>query len=453
MRKLSSILLTLALISSVASGDVKVKTKTNMAGHGTESTQYVKGARQRTEMEMGPGMKTVNIYQCDLDRMIMINERLNRCMVVDLKEDAADETTATPAATPKGKTGSNRTGGVVTITTGAFETGERKDFFGYKARRIKTNMSMETSGNACSDGSMAMDGDGWYIDFQQQNIACASSSKAAMSMNPNKPECRDLIKFKRVGNARMGFPVSVETTMKAGGRSFTTKTEAVDLSTTTLDAKLFEMPAGCKVVSSYADLMGFGNMSDIMSQAQSGSAAPTPSSSAPSRSSGGGRMRVGLVMFGNSSGQGVQTQAMRMKLAGEIGQFEFEPVELNVQANAKPEDAEKAAQEAGCQYFVFSDVSRVKAPGGGKKMSGLFARASGVDSSASMGTYESEVQYRLFEVAEQETPRLQPELQQASQSIDGSTADDSVSRAVEHEAGEIVVQIRKDLEWKRRGIK
>jgi hypothetical protein len=200
--------------------------------------------------------------------------------------------------------------------------------------------------------------------------------------------------------------------------------------------------------------MGMGNMADIMHQAESaGTTGSMPVDQRPSRSSRGGKLRVGLVNFGNSSGQSVQTQAMRMKLASEISQFEFDAVELSVPANAKPEDAEKAAQEAGCQYFVFTDINRMKAPAGGKKLGGFLARATGVDSSASMGAFESEIQYRLYEVNESEDPRLQPELQQSSMSTEGTTADDSVSRAVEHEAGEVVVQIRKDLEWKRRGIK
>jgi hypothetical protein len=457
MYKVASLLIGLTVLTASSTADVKVKTRMTTAGHGTESTQYVKGARQRTEMEMGPGFRTVNIYQCDLERLIVINERMNRCMVVDLKEDASDAaSTAEPVDNKAASRGqrSGRTGGIVTITTGAVDTGERKDFFGYKARRIKTNMSMESSGNVCSDGAMAMDSDGWYIDFPQQNIACTSSSKAAMSMRPTKGECRDQIKFKRTGNARLGFPVTVESNIKSGGQSFTSKVEALDLSNATLDAKLFDMPAGCKVVSSYADLMGMGNMADIMRQAESsGATGNVPTDQRPSRSTRAGKLRVGLVNFGNSSGQSVQVQAMRMKLASEINQFEFEAVELSVPANGKLDDAEKAAQEAGCQYFVFTDVSRLKVPAGGKKLGGFLARATGVDSSASMGTFESEVQYRVYEVNEPEEPRLQPELQQSSMSTEGTSADDSVSRAVELEAGEVVVQIRKDLEWKRRGIK
>jgi hypothetical protein len=451
------LLLAAALVlAGTTFADVKIKTRMSMGGgQGTESTQYVKGARQRTEMELGPGFKSVSIFQCDLQRMIVINERMNRCMVVDLKEDATEGGSATAGEkTTDQPAGSTRKGGVITITSGAVDTGERKDLFGYKARRIKTNMSMETSGNACSDGGMAMDSDGWYIDFPQQNLTCTTSTKAAMSMRPNKPECQDQIKVKRTGTARLGFPVIVETHMRSGKQSFTTKQEALDVSNAVLDAKMFDMPAGCKIVSSYSELMGMGSIADVVRQSTSTeNAAEGTAGTSQSARSGHGKLRVGLVNFGNTSGQQVQTQAMRMKLATEINQFEFEAVELNVPPNAKPEEAEKAAQAAGCQYFVFTDVTRVKSPSGGKKLGGFLARASGVDSSASMGTFESEVQYRLYEVNEAENPRLQPELQQSSPSHEGSSSDDTVSRAVEHEAGEVVVQIRKDIEWKRRGIK
>jgi hypothetical protein len=448
----STFLFFLAAIA-IASADMKVKTRMTTSGQGMESTQYVKGARQRTEMQMGPGMNIVNIYQCDQERMVMVNEKLNRCMVIDLKEDeSATPTEQTPASNSQRPARSSRSGGVVTITTGATDTGERKDFFGYKARRIKTNMSMESSPGACADGSMAMDSDGWYIDFPQQNLACTTSPRAQMSMNPNKPECRDQYKFKRTGNARLGYPVSVETRINPGkGQPMTTRVEALELSKATLDDKLFDMPPGCTVVGDYMALMGLGSVGDIMRQAQSIESAPTR----PTRESrgGAGKIRIGLVQFGNNARANVQTAALRMKLKGEIDQFEFEGVELNVAPNAKPEEAERAAQEAGCQYFAYTDITSMKDPSGGKKLGGFLARATGVDSSASMGKYESAIQYRLYEVSEPEEPKLQPELTQTSNSLEGTSADDSVSRAVEHEAGEIVVQVRTDLERKRRGVK
>jgi hypothetical protein len=142
-----------------------------------------------------------------------------------------------------------------------------------------------------------------------------------------------------------------------------------------------------------------------------------------------------------------------MKLESEIEQFEFDAIPLNIAANSKPEDAERAAQENGCKYFVYTDITSIKDPSGGKKLGGFLARATGVNTSASMGNYESAIEYKLYEVSEPEEPRLQPELVQSFNSPEGTSADNSVSKAVEREAGDVVVAIRTDLEHKRRGVK
>jgi hypothetical protein len=467
-----SLLLLIALLVTTAFADMKVKTRMSTAGRGFESTQYIKGARQRTEMELAPGMKNVNIFQCDQQRMIIVNERTNRCMVVDLNEGET-----TPSATEsKSSTAPTRptraprpTGGVITITTNSSDTGERKLMFGQQARHIKTSMSFETSGNACNDGSMAMDSDGWYIDFPTQNLACTQSPRAAMASRPQKQECRDQIQVKHTGNARLGFPVLVETHMNAQGNTITTKQEALELSNAKLDDALFDMPPGCTVVNDYMALMGMGSVGDMMRSATRDSDTTPEVSRAmdttpeaggsgggrgrPRRSRRGDAIKVGLITFGNSANAAVQAEALRMKLDADIEQFEFEAVEVNVPNATRPEDAEKAAQALGCQYFVYTDVTGVKDPSAGKKVGGFLSKMTGVSSSASNAVYESTIQYKVYEVNEPEEPRLQPELVQSYTSQEGSSADNSVSRAMEHEAGDIVVTIRTDLEHKRRGVK
>jgi hypothetical protein len=449
------------LLVTAAYADMKIKTRMTTAGRGFDSTQYVKGARQRTEMELAPGMKSVNIFQCDQQRMVIVNERTNRCMIVDLSETegASTATDAKQAARPARST---RTGGVLTITSNSTDTGERKLMFGQQARHIKTSMKMETSGNACNDGNMAMDSDGWYIDFPQQNLACTQSPKAAMASRPQKQECRDEIQLKRSGTARLGFPVSVETTMDAKGNKFTTKQEALELSNAKLDDALFDMPAGCTIVNDYMSLMGIGSVADVMRSAAEGGTpevsramdtTPEAGRGRPRRTRRGDAIKVGLITFGNPANAAVQTEPLRMKLDAEIEQFEFEAVEVNVPSTTKPEDAEKAAQALGCQYFVYTDVTGMKDPSAGKKVGGLFSKLAGGNAGATSGGYESTIQYKIYEVNESEEPRLQPELVQQFTSLEGSSADHSVSRAVEHEAGDVVVTIRTDVEHKRRGVK
>jgi hypothetical protein len=57
-------LATLACFSTVASADLKIKTRSTVVGHTTESTVYIKGPRQRTDMSFGRG-NAVSITQCD----------------------------------------------------------------------------------------------------------------------------------------------------------------------------------------------------------------------------------------------------------------------------------------------------------------------------------------------------------------------------------------------------
>ena len=43
----------LLCVSTLASADLKIKTRTTVMGHSTESTVYIKGSRERTEMSFG----------------------------------------------------------------------------------------------------------------------------------------------------------------------------------------------------------------------------------------------------------------------------------------------------------------------------------------------------------------------------------------------------------------
>ncbi len=84
IKKLKSIIflaIFLCFAVNVAQADIKVKQKTSIEGQSFESTTLIKGARQRTESNMG--MNIVNITECDLKRMIMLNDNTrNGCVHV-----------------------------------------------------------------------------------------------------------------------------------------------------------------------------------------------------------------------------------------------------------------------------------------------------------------------------------------------------------------------------------
>ncbi len=193
----------LLCFSTIASADLKIKTRTTVMGHTTESTVYIKGARQRSEMSFGGHGGAVSIIQCDQKRMITITG--NQCMVMPM---GGGETSC--PATPNmgamaremagGEPTPPRKGGVVTITRTSTDTGERQDMFGYKARHIKSSMMMESSPDACNQSHMKMETDGWYADLSV-GFSCPDESYRALACGGTggKRGCSDRIVVKGGG--------------------------------------------------------------------------------------------------------------------------------------------------------------------------------------------------------------------------------------------------------------
>ena len=75
-----SLPIAIVCFSTVASADLKIKTRTTVMGHTTESTVYIKGGRERNETSFGGHGGAVSIIQCDQKRMITVSG--NQCMVM-----------------------------------------------------------------------------------------------------------------------------------------------------------------------------------------------------------------------------------------------------------------------------------------------------------------------------------------------------------------------------------
>jgi len=232
--------------SILASADLKIKTRTTVMGHSTESTVYIKGPRERTEMSFGGHAGAVTIMQCDEKRMITISG--NQCSVIPTGGGETSCPTmpnmrAMGREGPGNEPAAPRTGGVVTITRNSTDTGERQDIFGYKARHIKTSMIMESTPDACNQSHMRMETDGWYADLSA-GFSCADESYRAMACGGmgGRASCNDRIVMKGGGGAAMGYPMKQTTTIMSEHGNFTTTTEVVELASTTLDAPLFDAP-------------------------------------------------------------------------------------------------------------------------------------------------------------------------------------------------------------------
>ena len=86
MRTVYAILLLLSA-PALAFADLKVTTKNTAGGRSTQSTIYIKGHRQRTD---GAGVATV--FQCDLKRVLHLNDRARKYSVTRLDDDGVAPT-------------------------------------------------------------------------------------------------------------------------------------------------------------------------------------------------------------------------------------------------------------------------------------------------------------------------------------------------------------------------
>jgi len=236
----------LITITGIASADTKVKSRQTSGGQTYENTSYIKGKRQRSETNNG---QMIVLQQCDLRRNIQIMPEA-QAYIIRPYDDAPNTSASSPGATnaqPATK------GGVVTSTVTTKDTGERKQMFGYTARHIITTMEMQSSPEACSQMKTKMQIDGWYIDAEFA-LDCDSGVSYRPYTPPQSGGCQDRYVTKQVGTAKKGYPVWEKTTMldPSGAETFSTINEVVEFSHETVDASLFEVPAGYRQVNDFA---------------------------------------------------------------------------------------------------------------------------------------------------------------------------------------------------------
>ncbi len=369
-------------LPTLASADLKIKTRTTVMGHTTENTVYIKGPRERTEMSFGGRGGTASIMQCDQKRLITVMG--DRCMVMPFgKEETSCPATPNMRGVMKGKEpAAPRAGGVVTITRNSTDTGERPEMFGYKARHIKTTMVMESSPDACNQSNMKMEMDGWYADVSAA-FSCGEESYRAMACGGGgeaEPGCHDRIVMKGGGGMPLGYPLKQTMTMTTKERTFTTTTEVLELTNTTLEASLFDAPPGCQAMDTTAMMggaapsaspeAGAASATDTGSVATHAAAAgstpapaPAPAPAPTVAPKAAGVVRVGVVKINDKSGQSLPTNNLRLNLMSEFGRVQLEAVPLD--ADAPQQDAENEAQAKQCDYFVYTVPTVVKDAGSG----------------------------------------------------------------------------------------
>ena len=363
-----------------AQSDVKIRQR---MGPSAETVLYVKGPRMRSEMASNSGnFGMTTIVQCDLKRTLTIYDKTKTYLIT------STDGTSAPAAGGDGDGGGVNPsvapstpprGGVVNITQTITDTGERKQMFGFTARHIKTSLVKTASPDAC-DKDQKIETDGWYIDFQYA-FECPSQVQKhqPVPVRPQPPGCKDEVRTKTIGSAKLGFPLLVTTTIyQPDGKTMSSTQEVLELSREPLSAALFEAPEGYTLAKNMQELYGMGATSAAApySPANSSSASVANSTANTSTSKAGpkqaGVIRIGLVLpkVQLSSGDTAQAaEALRSNLASYL---KTPGVEVVLLAARLASTAAEEARQSECDYVLNVSMS-VKKGGGGS----MFGRAIG----------------------------------------------------------------------------
>ncbi len=432
-------------LSTLASADLKIKTRTTVMGHTSESTVYIKDSRQRTETSFGGRGGAVSIIQCDQKRMITVAG--DRCMVMPM----GGGETSCPAmpnmsfgrALSGGEPEAPRKGGVVTISRTSNDTGERQDMFGYKARHIKSTVVMESSPDACNQSNMKMEIDGWYADLSA-GFSCADESYSSMACGGAKRGCMDRIVVKGSGGSgHLGYPLKQTMMMTSQQGTFTTTTEVVELTNASLDAPLFEPPPGCKVM----DMSAMMGSAPAATTGSTTTTAPTPApvaSPAPAAPAAAavpsvapkaaGVVRIGVVKIKDASGESLPTDNMRLDLMSQFLRQQMEAIPLD--AESPQADVLSEAVSKQCDYVVYTTATQVKEPGNG----GISAASLPKGVKLDPAKYQALTAVTLYKIG-----KPQPELKEIPLAGDAQQfAVDAVSATFVEESTRVAQQVSDD---------
>lgn len=386
-----AILLVTLVLTQTAFADVKIKLRQMMSGQTYENTTYIKGKRERAEQNTG-GMQTVNITQCDLKRGIQIMPA-SQTYLINTWADAESAAPATTTSVTKSQTpGQQKKGGVVTTLYTIKDTGERKQMFGYTARHLIITMETESSPDACTPMKNKMQTDGWYIDAAFA-LDCETQRYSGYRGQNEKTGCQDRYEMKQNGTGKRGYPVYEKMTMfdEGGKETYSFINEVVELSNTTLDAALFEIPEGYREVKNSSELyasMSGRNLSSVnssMSSMSSKNALTLPendgdsdaeSNRAPSQTQNStavlGAKKAGVIRIGlagvkvGAVAENMNAEALARVMQNSFADYLKTPQVELVRLEAKlPSAIDAEAGQKECDYVVYSNVSYKKGGGGG----------------------------------------------------------------------------------------
>ena len=383
------IITTLAAAASAQGVTYKITQTMSMEGmpQPMTTTTYVKGPRKRTEQGsmMGMGGDVASIEQCDLKQTVQVNDK-KKLYHIDPMDDGSD------AAPTRGAAGARSTpvkkGGTVTITSNITDTGERKQMFGMTARHIKTSMSMEASADACMQGGMQTETDGWYIDLPE--FSCPIRFRPMQTGPGARGGCQDRFVYRNTGGGKLGFPLEETRSMQG----MTQIVHTVDFSRAPLDQALFNVPAApYQAVTDSSQLYGQPDMSAMMNAMKNGNTGDDQESTASTSSGNMGGTRASTPAFNGikiavlaptNRGEGVSLSVLQTYLAGQLSGSDVMGI---------PVSSEAEARSIGATYLLSSDITKLKQ----SKAGGMFGAVTGITAGAK---FDAEVNYKLVKLGD-----------------------------------------------------
>ena len=366
--------------------DVTVVTSYTQGAQVSVNTTYLSDGRQRVEF---PGL--VSIGQCDLKRTVLVSPVAKRYRVQpdpvpapEVTAPAAPDIAAMmaamsvalpPGALPQGQAmpgfpsdpggmGTPPKTGVVTITTTFTDTLERQTMFGLEARRIKTTVTRQTTGDVCDKTPLRTEIDAWYVDLPKTASSCGRTAPAT----PEPPAaasdaCQDRTDTRVVGDVTLGFPVKTVTTNMSGDsdkqESSTTTAEVTSLEISRLDPALFDVPAGYVEAKSALELAPALTTGSTLGDVLFGSTADGTSTATAKAA---GFTRIGVLEPVNSSGRSsLKMRALRQELVAKFTKGSFEAVPLGGSVHGTAD-----ATRLECDYVLATEVTEVKTSKPGK---------------------------------------------------------------------------------------
>src|SRR5207247_455803 len=117
---------------------------------------------------------------------------------------------------------SRMSGAEVTVTIDSIDTGERRQFAHYTARRVKATTRFEPGLGASTPASVE-ETDGWYIDLP--GLGCREASSGFGFGVLGSGNRRDRFQIKWLGKAPRGYPIEETALRTEAGKETISKVE------------------------------------------------------------------------------------------------------------------------------------------------------------------------------------------------------------------------------------